>query len=257
MDDDEDCVLRPMPRHEHTDVAPSPLNTDCFTNSRRAKSTLWDLTAEVPKWTPRAVGASRAASAATSAALELETAKSMRKLRRRLNEMWESHGMKAAVRPITLERWRWAAKWEEEQAAAAGSTKKAKAANNLHPVLPSKPTPEADKELILELERQGLSADKAKSTVAALHATSTTQAALLLKLQHQARSGRELTAPTVTLHAHKHTVDLVCGRTQVKLTWCARAKRARAKRARAKRAHAKSPPLLSHTPRRPTRSAHS
>ena len=206
-----------MPRHVHTEVAPTHTD-DGFTNARRAKSTLWDLTAEVPKWTPRAVGASRAAPAATSAALELEVAKSMRKLRRRLGELWEKHGMKAEVRPITLERWRWAAKWEEEESAVAGSAKKAKGAN-LHPVLPSKSTPEADKELTLELERQGLSAEKAKSTVAELHATSTAQAAALLKLQHKAASGMPLAAPAVELHAHKHTVDLVCGRTQVKLTW--------------------------------------
>ena len=210
---------RTLPKmHDHTAInAETTANDEGGAPNRRAKSILWDLDAVVPKWAPQPLGASKALPPATAVALELEVAKSMRRLRRRLRELWASHGMKAELRPLTLERWRWSAKWEEDQAAAA-SGKKAVA---LHPVLPSQPAPAADAELALELERQGLSAASAVAAVVALRTTSATQADALLRLSHSARSGKTLGAPAVTLHAHKHTVDLSVGRACVKLSWAA------------------------------------
>lgn len=202
-------------RHVHTAERPAEDDKD-WTIAPRAKSDLWDLSVTVPKWAPKALGASRAVPAATAVGLELEMAKAMRRLRRRMRELWEGSGMKGELRPLTLERWRWSAKWEEEQAAATLGKKKPAA---MHPVLPSQAAPAADEELALELERQGLSAERARAVVGDLRSASATHAAALLKLSHQAASGMPLTTPPIELHAHKHTVDLVCGRAQVKLTW--------------------------------------
>eukprot|EP00965_Chrysotila_dentata_P169949 5609963-Pleurochrysis_carterae.AAC.2 len=95
-------------------------------------------------------------------------------------------GTIAKVRPITFERWRFQAKWEEDSAAQSG--KKAAAS---HPVLPRE-APQAAAELSRELSRQGLNATASAEVAKALSDESKAAADRLLKFSHQAASGQKL-----------------------------------------------------------------
>ena len=230
---------KPSARHDATHVVPTGQGAAAAKAPRRAKSTLWDLSLDVPKAVPRSLGATKALDPAIAAALELESAKAMRKLRRKLAELCQKHGMKSPIRALTLERWRWAAKWEEDEA-AANLPKGANGAT--HPVIPRHPAPNADHELVLELERQGLSKQAARATVDAVRATSTEAASELLKMRHQAASGKPLPAPPLAVKVNRHSIDLVSGRAQVKLSRAAYGKLAILHRRHAGAAEASAPP---------------
>ena len=214
-------------RHDRT---AAPVDTEATaeaaeaTRGRKAKPTIWDLSLTPPKWAPPALVAGKA-SPATAAALEVHAAKALRRLRLRLAALCTERGMKAKLRKLTLERWRFAAKREEEAAAAAQtggdkSSKKRKSADAapvLHPLIPTS-APAAEAELTVELTRQGLLRSDAQSAAAALTQASAAQAARLIKLSHAAASGRPLAPPPVTLKFNRHTIDMISGKTQVKLS---------------------------------------
>ena len=84
-------------------------------HGQSAKPTIWDLSLVPPKWAPPALVAGKA-SPATSAALEAQASKALRKLRSQLTALCVERGMSAKVRKLTIERWRFAAKREEEEA---------------------------------------------------------------------------------------------------------------------------------------------
>ena len=204
-------------RHDGTNVAVSGAGAaTAASTSRKAKVRLWDLALDIPKATPNCVGISKGSPyrhAASAAALELESAKALRALRRCLDAACQEGGLSDSVRALTFERWRWQSKWEE-----AESTKSA-AAKDGHPVVPNGRGPAAAENLRTELVRQGLSAERAAAAVKALCDESAKQAARLLKLSHQARSGKDLALPQeLTLTFNHHNIDLACGRAQVKLS---------------------------------------
>ena len=203
-------ALKGSARHEETHALATGEGAAAAVRPRAAKQQLWDLSAPEPKWTPRALGISKALSPEVAAALELESAKALRALRRSLDELCQNGGLKAHVRPLTLERWRWAAKWEEDQAAGKKTI--------LHPVMPSKPAKDADGELEKELQRQGLSAKGAASAVTGLRAAAAGLADRLLKQAHAiASGGKPLAAPQLKLTFNRHNIDFACGKTQLKV----------------------------------------
>lgn len=203
--------LKGSSRHEATHAAPTGLGAEAAKSQRRAKENrLWDLDAEVPKWCPRPIGITKSLDdASDAAALELESAKALRALRRKLEELVKPY--LSNVRPLTLERWRWAAKWEEEQ---AGSKKAI-----LHPSMPSRPAPAADGELLKELQRQGLGTDSARQVVAELRKTSEELAGRLLKQRHAVVSGGKAPpAPPLKLTFNRHNIDFAAGKAQIKVS---------------------------------------
>jgi phosphorylated CTD-interacting factor 1 len=199
-----------MARHVETHAAVTGDGARVAASVRNAKARLWDLSLGIPKAVPPVVRVSLAVSPACAAALELESAKALRALHRELADLCKERGMRGQIRALTLERWRFDAKREEE------SEQKKK--QNLHPVLPSRATPTANKELATELGRQGLGAADAGSVVAALSKSCIARAARLLKMTHQVVSGRPLKAPQISMVFNRHNVDLKCGRTLVKVS---------------------------------------
>lgn len=212
-------AIKGSARHVETKAEPLGLGAEAAAApGRQAKSDLWDLSIAVPKWAPRALSeqAKKFASPAVAASLELEGAKALRSLRKDLEALCKERGL-SNIRPLTLERWRWAAKWEEEEATKAQAVKKANL--HFHPVMPSKPAPKADAELVLELQRQGVSADAAASCVAALRKSAATLAGKLLKQAHAlASGGKPPPAPPLKLTFNRHNIDISCGKTQLKLS---------------------------------------
>lgn len=140
---------------------------------------------------------------ATACALELESAKAMRKLRGMLEASYAKEDKQ--LKDDTLEHWRLAAKHEEP------STKKKPA----HPVLP---TAGKTFELSLELQRQGLSADGAATAAEAVGKEAARLAAHLLKLAHSAASGKLPPPPPLEVSFNRETVDLSSGKAKVKLS---------------------------------------
>ena len=202
--------LKGAARHEVTHADPTGLGAEMAKRQRKAKEMrLWDLSAEVPKWSPRPIGITKSLEdPSDAAALELESAKALRALRRKLEELCKPHI--SNVRPLTLERWRWSAKWEEEQ---AGSKKAV-----LHPSMPSRPAPAADAELERELQRQGLSTDSARKVVAELRKTAEELAGRLLKQRHAVVSGGKAPpAPPLKLTFNRHNIDFAAGKAQIKV----------------------------------------
>ena len=104
-------------RHLHTDAdatgageaasaAPGRLNRE---------PVLCDVNAPPPKWA-RPLRADRSAilSPAPAVALEMGVARASDMLRAKLNDLCRASRLPRPVRPLTFERWRWAAKWEED-----------------------------------------------------------------------------------------------------------------------------------------------
>jgi len=171
--------------------------------ARSAPSNPWDLSADVPKWAPKPPTV-KLPQPATACALELESAKAMRKLRNILEASCTKEGKK--LKEDTLEHWRLAAKHEEP------SAKKKPA----HSVLPA--TAGKTFELSLELQRQGLSAEGAAAAAEAVGKEAARHAANMLKLAHSAASGKLPPAPPLEVSFNRDTVDLSSGKTKVKLS---------------------------------------
>merc|ERR1740123_1033178 len=211
MADKKQKKLRGTARHEATHADPTGLGAETAKRQRKARELRsWDLSAEVPKWSPRPVGIVKSLDEPSdAAALELESAKALRALRRKFEELCKPYVSKG-VRPLTLERWRWSAKWEEEQ---TGSKKAI-----LHPCMPSRPAPAADGELERELQRQGLVSDSARQVLAELRKTAEELAARLLKQRHVVVSGGKAPpAPPLKLTFNRHNIDFTAGKVQVKV----------------------------------------
>lgn len=85
---------------------------------RQAKApALWDMKALVPKWAPLPAN-TQLLPPESAVALELRTARALARLRARLEKLCSEHGLQRPVRALTFERWRFAAKWEEQQQAS-------------------------------------------------------------------------------------------------------------------------------------------
>lgn len=202
--------------------APASEEEEATAWAKYAKCTRWDLGCAVPKWAPKPAPCGPL-SAAAAAALELESTKAMRKLRRRLQQLCEGHGLKTELPAATLESWRWSAKHEEESASGSAGPGKAKAKprsgqHAYHPVLPRYPAPEADCQLARELTRHGLQAPAAEATVRDLRQTSEASAKEIVAKAHQTLSGMPLAAPSLEVQYNKRTVDLIAGPSHVKLS---------------------------------------
>lgn len=178
------------------------LTADAPAATRAAPANPWDLSADVPKWTPK-LPTVKLPHPATACVLELESAKAMRKLRNMLEASCTKEGKQ--LKEDTLEHWRLAAKHEEP------STKK----KPTHAVLPM-----AGKtfELSLELQRQGLSAEGAAAAAEAVGKEAARLAEKLLKEAHTAASGKLPPAPPLEVSFNRHTVDMSSGKTKVKLS---------------------------------------
>ena len=224
-------------RHDKTSA---PANNDAVaeaeaeSHGKKATPTIWDLSLTPPKWAPPPlVHGNCKASPAIAAALEVHASKELRKLRNALTALCVQRGMQAKVRKLTLERWRFSAKCEEDDAQASAamsdsaSGKKRKASSPmapaLHPLIPSK-APLAEAELAVELTRQGLLKSDALTAAAALTKASAAAAARLMQLQHATMSGRPMPPPPLALTFNRHTIDFVSGRAQIKLSRQAYAK---------------------------------
>ena len=118
-------------RHEHTAVA----STGVASATRVAKMVLWDLTTPLPKWA-EAVPVDRklCIAPAAAAALEMDGMTACNKLRHRLGELAQAHKPNMVIRPLTFERWRFGATWEEQSAGSKAGKKAQKA--TAFPLLP-------------------------------------------------------------------------------------------------------------------------
>lgn len=197
-------------RHEIVKVASTGKGAEAAAEAgRRARCILWDLRSPVPKWVPAPVRRGVLLPSATLA-LELQLARALMSLRRHLSNACASHGMKAKVRPLTFERWRFAAKFEEGEKHHAHKS---------HLVLPAavKTSSSADAGLADELQRQGLSEADACTVAAGLRKESVKACASIAKACHQAVSGKVFTHPPLRLAFHRRSADLQCGEAFVKV----------------------------------------
>ena len=129
-------------RHTLTKGAPTGAGGEASTRTGRLAKVmlLWDAHSTRPKWAPPPTQPPtqtppiRPQSAVT---LELHSSRALVRLRGRLEQLCREHGLQRSVRALTFERWRFAAKWEEQQ--HGGSLKKAAAHKKAagHPVLPA------------------------------------------------------------------------------------------------------------------------
>jgi hypothetical protein len=136
---------------------------------------------------------------------------------------------KAGLRNVPLlsfERWRFAAKWaEDEPQLALGSTnsssKKGSSSSSkgADPVLPFggclPPAPEPG--LVSDLTRAGLEQHAATAVALQLAQASAEAAAGVSKRRHQLASGKPASCPAVAVAFHKHSLDLTCGKSFVKV----------------------------------------
>ena len=113
-----------MSRHLHTDAQPADIEHQAIAGAH-AKLKLWDLSVDTPKWAPRPAPLPRAPPAAVLE-LELQNAKALWRLRKLLATESRKGGITAKLRPLTFERWRFAALQQEGSMAPSA-----------HPVLPS------------------------------------------------------------------------------------------------------------------------
>ena len=219
-------------RHLHTDAdatgageaasaAPGRLNRE---------PVLCDVNAPPPKWA-RPLRADRSAilSPAPAVALEMGVARASDMLRAKLDDLCRASRLPRPVRPLTFERWRWAAKWEED-----GLLPKSAG----HPVLPGaapllKPSKEnkagggpvaggaagagagaatggkdAAAALAEDLMMQGLMLSDARAIALELKAEAATLAKKRSKERQQAASGKGASLPPLEIEAHRHSVDL-------------------------------------------------
>ncbi|CAE8603869.1 unnamed protein product [Polarella glacialis] len=218
-------------RHDHT-AAPSSGEAVLLASEgspRTARCQLWaDVRQPPPQWAPPVAAVGRLLQPEAAASLEIQVAVSVHRLRKRLAELCKASGLKAKLRPLTFERWRFASKWEEGMASSApkdtGKKRKRSAGSgsSSHPVLPGHVpagrTCSADKDLATELQRQGLSSEAASSAAREVRRESLRLAAEVCKTAHRVSSGKSLPAPLLKARFHRHSVDLVSGIHLVKLS---------------------------------------
>jgi len=212
------------PRHEHTAVAATEAAT-LSQEGRRARCSLWDLSAQ-PKWAPP-VDRRGVVSPGSAVSLELRCTRALARLRDALAERCAGRGLKR-LRPLTFERWRFAAKWEEMQAARGSSKPK----QSGHPLLPvhaplkrqrgNKDTlalsGNAEQGLADDLVLQGLSVPDAAAVARQLCQESSTAAAKAVRERHEVVSGKELLHPPMNIAFHRHSIDIICGGRFVKIS---------------------------------------
>lgn len=160
-------------------------------------------------------------------------------------------GAKAGLRNVPLlafERWRFAAKWAEDEPALAaavpnsapgseaeqidaenhkaagiaiansGGSKKVKQACD--PVIPFGSLPAAPEPgLVSDLIRAGLAADAAITVAVQLASAAAESASGLLKRRHQLASGKTASCPVIAVSFHKHSLDITCAGRFVKVCW--------------------------------------
>ena len=169
--------------------------------AERDKYRLWNMQGETPKWAPPLHAAPRV-SPANALALELQTSKSLAKLRQKLAERVSEAGLRAKVRPLTIERWRFAAIQEEGSVAKKGGAA-------AHPVLPAATSPgRALAALADDLVLQGLSKDAATKVVEAFAADAAKVCAAATGLVHRAVSGLTMGAAPLHVKFNRHTVEM-------------------------------------------------
>lgn len=200
--------------------------------SSKAAPMLWDLSVVPPKWTPPALTSTALrTSPANVVSLEMSTMKALGRLRKLLTKLCSDKGMKANLRSLTFERWRFSAKHEEEEVlataiigdkekegASSKKRKRASRARSLHPLIPSTTSSSAEDDLATELSRQGLSKSDATEVAASLGEASRDEANKLLKLAEAVQSGRVLKTSPIAVTQNRYTLDMVCGKVQVQLS---------------------------------------
>ena len=206
-------------RHEHTAVAA----TGVASATRVAKMVLWDLTTPLPKWA-EAVPVDRklCIGPAAAVALEMDGMSACNKLRHRLAELAQAHKSNMVIRPLTFERWRFGATWEERSAGGKAG-KKATA----FPLLPSKADGSggpAAQALMDDLQWQGLNEGAAREVAAALRSEAAAATAKLTTRRQQAVSGKPAALPPLTVTVNRHSLDFACGKRLAKLSLAGYAK---------------------------------
>lgn len=167
---------------------------------------LWDLQTAVPKNAPPAYPHPRT-SPALALALELQTTRALSRLRQKLAELVMEAGLRAKVRPLTLERWHAAALHEET------ATPKKGGGGGAHPVLPvATMLGGARAGLADDLVRQGLAKETAATVSEAFAAEAANLCVHATTLMHRAISGLSMVAPPLSIKFNRHTVDLACKR---------------------------------------------
>lgn len=181
----------------------------------------------VAKWAPPAAARSHVISnAAAAVELELLRASALDQLRHSLASFCAKAGLRN-VPLLAFERWRFAAKWAEDEQAAAvvpsgskinsgtsrtsiGSSNTSKASKS-DPVLPySTATAAAEPGLQHDLQRAGLNEAAAASVALKLAQASAAAAETVKKRQHQLVSGKSSCCPPVAVAFHRHSVDFTC-----------------------------------------------
>ncbi|KAF6254202.1 phosphorylated CTD interacting factor 1 WW domain-containing protein [Scenedesmus sp. NREL 46B-D3] len=187
------------------------------------------------KWAPYAVSHS-ACSASPAAAVELELlrAAALDTLRHKLASLCAKAGLRN-VPLLSFERWRFAAKWAEDEPqlalGAPGSSSKSSSSgrNAADPVLPFGggllPAPEPG--LVSDLARAGLGEAAAAAVALQLAQASAEAAAALSRRRHQLASGKPASCPAVAVAFHTHSLDLTCGKSFVKVSRASYGKLAR------------------------------
>ena len=209
-------------RHEHTAVAA----TGVASATRVAKMVLWDLTTPLPKWA-EAVPVDRklCIAPAAAAALEMDGMTACNKLRHRLGELAQAHKPNMVIRPLTFERWRFGATWEEQSAGSKAGKKAQKA--TAFPLLPCKPDGSggpAAQALMDDLQWQGLNEGAAKEVAAALRSEAAAATAKLTTRRQQAVSGKPASLPPLAVTVNRHSLDFACGKRLTKLSLAGYAK---------------------------------
>lgn len=159
--------------------------------------------------------------------LELLRAAALDSLRHKLASLCAKAGLRN-VPLLAFERWRFAAKWaEDEPQLALGmpvSTNKtsgssSSSSKSAEPVLPFggclPPAPEPG--LVSDLTRAGLAAAAATAVALQLAQASAEAAAGVSRRRHQLASGRPASCAAVAAAFHKHSLDLTCGKSFVKV----------------------------------------
>jgi hypothetical protein len=178
--------------------------------------------------------------------LELARAAALDSLRHKLASLAAKAGLRN-VPLLAFERWRFAAKWAEDEpqlAAAAAAAepggaqqskqqadKQAKQRQQVcDPVVPfGCLTAGPEPGLVSDLMRAGLAADAAVGVAEALASAAASAAAALVRKRQQLASGKAPSCGAVSVAVHKHSIDLKCGDQFVKVrlskavTWCERA----------------------------------
>jgi hypothetical protein len=176
------------------------------------------------KWAPRAVPHSAcAATPAAAVELELLRAAALDTLRHKLASLCAKAGLRN-VPLLSFERWRFAAKWAEDEpqlalGTASSSRSSSSSSKGADPVLPFggclPPAPEPG--LVSDLTRAGLDYEAAVAVALQLAQASATAAAGVSKRSHQLASGKPASCPAVAVAFHKHSLDLTCGQSFVKV----------------------------------------